>query len=121
MDELTRAIRSHLVLTLGFSRRNAGIAVEMFRRGELTRPEEEVIYRIAINPGNDEVSLTYYKLSDPRRWVADHLNYRITLAGGDSVSKSSIRDASSRNYLAPNLRHRIHDLHALHKRKTARY
>lgn len=80
-------IRRHLVLTLGFSRRNAEIAVEMFRSGELTRSEEEVINRIAINPDNDKQRLLYYEGSYPRRWVADHLNYRITQAGGDACTK----------------------------------
>ena len=89
-------VRTHLVLTLGFSRRNAEIAVEMFRRGELTRPEEEVINRIALNPENDQQSLLY-EGSDPRRWVADHLNYRITLAGGEACSPKR----RSRSYLSP--------------------
>lgn len=86
MCDLEGRVQRHLVLTLGFSRRNAEIAVEMFRRGELTRPEEEVINRIAINPENDQQTLLYTG-SDPRRWVADHLNYRITLAGGDACSR----------------------------------
>ena len=93
MASLDRKIGHHLVLTLGFSRRNAEIAIQMFRAGELTRPEEEVIHRIALNPDNDRLSRLYID-SNPRQWVADHLNYRITQAGGDRVSKSSRANAS---------------------------
>jgi len=102
MCDLERGIRRHLVLTLGFSRRNAEIAVEMFRRGELTRPEEEVINRIQLFPDFEKHDLTYYSKSYPVAWVADHLNYRITLAGGDSVTKSnSIDRGCCRRHLEP--------------------
>ena len=87
---LDKKILQHLVLTLGFSRRNAEIAVEMFRRGELTRLEEEVINRIALNPDNDDLPLVYETVSDTRRCVQDHLNYRITMMGGDAVTKSRL-------------------------------
>ena len=87
MADLERQIRSYLVLTLGFSRRNAEIAIEMFRAGELTKQEQVVINRIMLNPENDRQSLLFYQDSYPVMWVADHLNYRITQAGGDAKTR----------------------------------
>ncbi len=70
----------NLVLTHGFSKRNAERAVEMFRAGELSKLEEEVINRIMLNPESDNGS-------ESHSWTANHLNYRITLAGGDAVTR----------------------------------
>lgn len=70
-------VRSHLVLTLGFSRYNAERAIEMFRAGELTDLEKVVMNRIMLNPDYDRPSRSHSVMR-----VADHLNYRITMAGG---------------------------------------
>ena len=97
MRDLERRVRRHLVLDLGFSRRNAEIAIEMFRAGELNNAEKVVIERIMLNPEpsyaldseDDSARLLSYKGSNPVMWVADHLNHRITLAGGDRVTKGT--------------------------------
>lgn len=74
---LDARVRSHLVLTLGFSQHNAERAIEMFRAGELTDTEKVVINSIMLNPDYDRPSRSL-----PVMRVADHLNYRITQAGG---------------------------------------
>ena len=69
----------------------------MFRAGELNNAEKVVIERIMLNPEpsydfdseDESAKLVRYKDSNPVMWVADHLNYRITQAGGDAVSKCS--------------------------------
>lgn len=89
MSELDRRVRRHLVLDMGFSRRNAEIALEMFRAGELSNTEKVVIEYTMLNPEptREEARLYYVKGSDPVVWVTDHLNYRITQAGGEPVSR----------------------------------
>lgn len=104
MRDLERKVRSQLVIQFGFSQRNAEIALEMFRAGELNKLEEEVINRIQLAPDIDDQILVRYK-SNPVAWVADRLNYRITLADGDCVTKSSMPSRSRCNdpavYLSP--------------------
>jgi hypothetical protein len=80
--DLERKVQTHLVITLGFSRRNAEIAIEMFRSGELNNMEEEVINKIMLNPESDR------GFKDSSYQVANHLNHRITLAGGDAKTPS---------------------------------
>lgn len=94
--EIDKRVKSHLVLDLGFSRRNAEIAVEMFRAGELTKHEMVVMNYILLNPEPTRDEAVLHKVGvDPVMWVADSLNYRITMNGGSSVSKSSISANSS--------------------------
>ena len=88
MDEFARKVRTHLVLTLGFSRLNAEIAIEMFHRGELTRMEEEVINYVQLNPSRDEYPPSWFLGGDDCHVRAmERLNLRITLAGGDAVTR----------------------------------
>lgn len=111
LSSLDKKVCSQLVIQFGFSRRNAEIAIEMFRVGELNRSEEEVINRIYLFPDFEDQLLTYYKSDDksiPVAWVADHLNYRITLAGGDRVSKSSVASST----YGPDLMGRVLARHA---------
>ena len=85
-----KRIRTNLVLTWGFSKKNAEIAVEMFRAGALTSMEEEVITRIERNesrPWNPLVidgfpAAFYIEKREGKRWGhfrdMAHLDYRIT-------------------------------------------
>ena len=115
MADLNGKVLSQLVIQFGFSQRNAEIALEMFREGKLNKSEEEVINRIQLNPDCERQVLSYYK-SHPVAWVAERLNYRITLEGGDRVTKSPFLSRSRYNdpmvYLSPVLG----DLRPLFKR-----
>jgi len=90
MCDNERRSLAYLTLVAGFSRRNAEIAIEMFRAGELTNAEWTVINRILLEPDPDEAyPSVYYRGSNPVMWVTDHLNYKISLNGGDSATKSN--------------------------------
>ena len=91
MDDLERKARNCLVLDFGFSRRNAEVALKMFREGELNNTEAEVIYTILLNPNNVYKGIKSFIELDRVMGVAGHLNYKITLAGGDARSKSRLR------------------------------
>lgn len=85
MEDADKRAISNLVHVSGFSRRNAEIALDMFRRGELTKQEEEVINRARLDLVPDD-SVLYYNGTEPRVYVADHLNFRITQAGGAAAT-----------------------------------
>ena len=82
LSSLDKKVRSQLVIQFGFSRRNAEIAIEMFRVGELNRSEEEVINRIYLFPDFEDQLLVY----DEPHWVMDRLNIGITQSGGDATN-----------------------------------
>jgi hypothetical protein len=79
-------VQRSLVIDHGFSRRNAEIAIEMLQAEELSNAEKVVIERIMLNPDPEweNIPHVYYARSNPLIWVLDHLNYRITLAGGEA-------------------------------------
>ena len=87
MQNVEARVRTHLVLTAGFSRKNAEIAISMYHADELTATEKEVISRIRLDPENDKLPIIYRLGTDPKVWVLDHLNYRITETGGDAYTK----------------------------------
>lgn len=93
MSALERRIHRHLVIDQGFSRRNAETAVEMMRAGELTKHEMVVMNYIMLNPEprGEEMRVHMIPGSNPVMWVANHLNYRITQAGGDAKTPSRIK------------------------------
>jgi hypothetical protein len=92
MRDHERRALLHLVLVTGFSRRNAEIAVEWFHAGKLTNQEWTVINNILLEPDPKEAYPSVkYRGSNPVMWVMDHLNYRITLAGGDAKTPSRIK------------------------------
>ena len=91
MADLERRTRNHLVLVEGFSKRNAEIALEMFKAGELNQAEEVFINRIMINPDNDEDKPhLYYPNVAERSYVGNALNLRITQSGGDATTRGRI-------------------------------
>ena len=123
LSSLDKKVASQLVIQFGFSRRNAEIAIEMFRVGELNRSEEEVINRIYLFPDFEDQLLTYYKSDDksiPVAWVADHLNYRITLAGGDRVTKSSVSTSDCGSNLMGRILARHERIQSFPKSRSAR-
>lgn len=87
MCDYERGVLTHLVITLGFSRRNAEIAVEMFHAGELTRMEEEVINYVQLNPRRDGYPARWHIGDNCHVRAVEHLNYRITQNGGDAITK----------------------------------
>lgn len=112
-------IKRHLVLDLGFSRRNAEIAVEMFRAGELTKHEMVVMNYILLNPEPTRDEALLHKVGvDPVMWVADSLNYRITMNGGSSVSKSSTAANRSSYSFIPGVPTWTRDLCAFRKHRS---
>lgn len=81
-------ILSDLVIVFGFSRRNAEIALQLFREGALDNLEEEVINRLERDAPNKE-NILWEKSTG--RFIADHLNYRITCSmGGHAKTPSKL-------------------------------
>jgi hypothetical protein len=91
VENIDKRLCSHLVLTSGFSKQNAEIAVQMYHKGELTATEKEVITKIRLNPEDDAIPIVYYKDTEPKVYVLDHLNYRITKLGGSPITPSKRR------------------------------
>ncbi len=79
---MDKEVISHLVLAAGYSKYNATEAVRKFYAGELSETEHEVMVRIFRNPANDEIPSTKV-----RGRILDHLNYRITQAGGRATNQ----------------------------------
>lgn len=88
MEEVDKRVRTYLVLTGGFSRANAVIALAMYHRDELQKTEKEVITKIMLDPENDKQWMLSHH-DRPACLILDHLNYRITEAGGEPVTKGT--------------------------------
>lgn len=121
MCDNERRLLAYLTLVAGFSRRNAEIAIEMFRAGELTNAEWTVINRISLEPDPEKEHPVVFQGSSPVMWVADHLNYRITLNGGNSVTKSNSLNRAYCNRPSYYLSARAMDVRRISKSATKRY
>lgn len=75
----TKHIVNHLVITFGFSKRNALEVIKMFYNNQLTTMEEEVIKTLELmKDGNENYPSGWFLQAENSACrVLEHLNYKI--------------------------------------------